>query len=62
MDNAIEILGSDHLMFGSNFPVEKLWTSHSALLSAYQDAMAKYAEGQRTDVFWKVAYRVFRLT
>ena len=35
VDNAIDILGSDHLMFGSNFPIEKLWTSHAELIKAH---------------------------
>ena len=46
VDNAIEILGSDRLMFGSNFPIEKLWTSHAELIAAHRKAVAKHgAEG-----------------
>ena len=26
VDNAMEIFGSERLLFGSNFPIEKLWT------------------------------------
>ena len=47
VDNAIEILGSDRLMFGSNFPIEKLWTSHAELIAAHRAAVAKHgAEGR----------------
>ena len=62
VDDAIAIFGSKRLMFGSNFPIEKLWTSHSTLVGAYRDALAKYAEHQQADVFWDVAHRVYRLS
>jgi predicted TIM-barrel fold metal-dependent hydrolase len=39
VDHAFGILGSDHLTFGSNFPIEKLWTDHASLLSAYRAAV-----------------------
>lgn len=61
VSDAIAIFGSHRLMFGSNFPIEKLWTSHSALLGAYRDSMARYAEHQQEDVFWNVAHLVYRL-
>lgn len=60
MDNAIEILGSDRLMFGSNFPVEKLWTSHADLIAAHRAAAARHGEADQENIFWKTAERVYR--
>ncbi len=48
VDNAIEILGSDRLMFGSNFPIEKLWTSHAELIAAHRKAVGKAWRGGRS--------------
>ena len=60
VDNAIEILGSDRLMFGSNFPIEKLWTSHAELIAAHRDAVAKHGAKAEADIFWNTAERVYR--
>jgi predicted TIM-barrel fold metal-dependent hydrolase len=55
---AIAILGSDRLMFGSNFPIEKLWTTHAALIAAHRAAVPhKDAE----NIFWNTAARIYRL-
>jgi predicted TIM-barrel fold metal-dependent hydrolase len=61
VDHAIEILGSDRLMFGSNFPIEKLWTTHAELVSAHRDAVAKHGAQTEADIFWNTASRVYRV-
>ncbi|MDX3924213.1 MAG: amidohydrolase family protein [Shinella sp.] len=60
VDNAIEILGGDHLMFGSNFPIEKLWTTYEALLQAHRDAVAPHGEAVARNIFRETAIRVYR--
>ena len=60
VDNAIDILGSDRLMFGSNFPIEKLWTSHAELIAAHRAAVAKHGAEAEADIFWNTAERVYR--
>ena len=61
VDNAMAIFGSERLMFGSNFPIEKLWTKHSALVQAHRDAVAKHGEAHAANIFWNTAARVYRL-
>lgn len=60
VDNAIEILGSGRLMFGSNFPIEKLWTSHAELIKAHRAAVARHGPKAEADVFWNTAEKVYR--
>jgi predicted TIM-barrel fold metal-dependent hydrolase len=60
VDNAIDILGSDRLMFGSNFPIEKLWTSHAELVAAHRQAVARHGPEAERNVFWNTAERVYR--
>jgi L-fuconolactonase len=60
VDNAIEILGSDRLMFGSNFPIEKLWTSHAELIAAHRAAVAKHGANAEADIFSNTADRIYR--
>jgi len=57
---AIDILGSDRLMFGSNFPIEKLWTSHADLFAAHRAAAAAHGEADRENIFWTTAAAVYR--
>lgn len=59
-DTAIEILGSGRLMFGSNFPIEKLWTSHADLITAHRTAAATYSEVDQANIFWCTAERIYR--
>lgn len=59
-DAAIEILGSDRLMFGSNFPIEKLWTSHADLIAAHRAAAARHSAADQANIFWNTAQRVYR--
>jgi L-fuconolactonase len=59
--NAIDILGSDRLMFGSNFPIEKLWTSHFGLVAAHRQAAAGFDRKVQSDIFHTSAMRVYRL-
>jgi len=60
-DAAVESLGSDRLMFGSNFPIEKLWTSHAELVGAHRAAAAVFSAAAQADMFWNTAARVYRL-
>ncbi|WP_412051238.1 amidohydrolase family protein [Hoeflea sp. Naph1] len=61
VSNAVDILGSDRLMFGSNFPIEKLWTDHLAMVTSYRDAAGKFDEATQADIFRNTAARVYRL-
>ena len=58
---AIDILGSDRLMFGSNFPIEKLWTSHASLIAAHRAAVAQRSLADQVNIFWNTAQRVYRI-
>lgn len=60
VDNAIAILGSDRLMFGSNFPIEKLWTTHAELIAAHRKAVARHGAKAEADILWNTAERIYR--
>jgi len=59
-DAAINILGSNRLMFGSNFPIEKLWTGFSELFNSHRQAAARYPIEDQQNIFWNTAERVYR--
>jgi predicted TIM-barrel fold metal-dependent hydrolase len=57
----IEIFGPARCLFGSNFPVEKLWTQYSDLIAAYRGAIEPLGEPVARAVFHDTAARVYRL-
>jgi len=57
----LAMFGSDRCMFGSNFPIEKLWTDYRSLVHAYRGALAGLTAPARADVLWSTAERVYRL-
>ncbi|MFI0844882.1 amidohydrolase family protein [Mesorhizobium sp. IMUNJ 23232] len=59
-DAAVEILGSDRLMFGSNFPIEKLWTTHAELIAAHRAAAERKSLKDQENIFWNTAEKVYR--
>jgi predicted TIM-barrel fold metal-dependent hydrolase len=57
---AAALFGSGRLMFGSNFPIEKLWTDHAALIAAHRTAAAGLSQADQANIFWNTAARVYR--
>ena len=57
----VEIFGPERCLFGSNFPVEKLWTRYSDLIAAYRDALAPLGETVARAALHDTATRVYRL-
>lgn len=60
MNKAVEILGSDRLMFGSNFPIEKLWTDHKTMTDSYRAAAASLPAADQANIFRNTAEYVYR--
>jgi predicted TIM-barrel fold metal-dependent hydrolase len=57
----IEMFGAGRCVFGSNFPIEKLWSSYAALVNAYRGALAGLPEAAQAEVFSDTARRLYRL-
>jgi predicted TIM-barrel fold metal-dependent hydrolase len=57
----VRIFGAGRCLFGSNFPVEKLWTSYGALIAAHRDAASSLPEKERRAILHDTAMRVYRI-
>jgi predicted TIM-barrel fold metal-dependent hydrolase len=57
----IDIFGPTRCLFGSNFPVEKLWTGYADLIAAYRSAIEPLGEKIARAAFRDTAARVYRL-
>ncbi|MCC7021551.1 MAG: amidohydrolase family protein, partial [Thermomicrobiales bacterium] len=59
--DCVTLFGSERCMFGSNFPVEKIWTDFATLWQAYDAALAEYPARDRDNILRDTATRVYRL-
>jgi predicted TIM-barrel fold metal-dependent hydrolase len=57
----VEMFGSERCVFGSNFPIEKLWTSYADLVSAYRNVLAALPKADQCRIFYGTACRLYRL-
>ena len=61
LTETVTIFGADRCLFGSNFPIEKLWTSYRELVDAELAATAPLRADQRDAILRTTAVRVYRL-
>ncbi|MEM8790868.1 MAG: amidohydrolase family protein [Pseudomonadota bacterium] len=57
----LKIFTPERAMFGSNFPIEKIWTSYAKLFAAFQTATANLPKKARDAIFNDTAARVYRI-
>lgn len=57
----LDLFGPQRCMWGSNFPVEKLWTDYDTLLGAYRRVLAGFDDDTRAHILEATATRVYRL-
>jgi predicted TIM-barrel fold metal-dependent hydrolase len=57
----VGVFGADRCLFGSNFPIEKLWTSYDAVINAYRKAAASLPEREQQAILHDTAVRVYRI-
>jgi predicted TIM-barrel fold metal-dependent hydrolase len=57
----IDIFGPRRCLFGSNFPVEKLWTGYADIVAAYRRALEPFGEAVARAALHDTARRVYRL-
>jgi predicted TIM-barrel fold metal-dependent hydrolase len=57
--DTVAVFGAERCLFGSNFPIEKLWTSYRDLVQAYLDATGSNPV-QRDAILHDTAMRIYR--
>jgi predicted TIM-barrel fold metal-dependent hydrolase len=59
--DTVALFGSERCLFGSNFPIEKLWTDYPSLIAAHRAAVAHLPQPDQANIFGNTARRVYRL-
>ena len=61
MRETVDIFGAERCLFGSNFPVEKLWTEYAPLVAAFRAAFEPLGPKAERAALHDTAVRVYRL-
>ena len=57
----VDLFGPERCLYGSNFPIEKLWTDCASLIGAYRQALAHLSEADQAQIFAGTARWLYRL-
>lgn len=61
IEETLTFFGPDRSMFGSNFPIEKLWTGYAELVAATRAGLTGLTQSEQHAVMYATAERVYRL-
>jgi predicted TIM-barrel fold metal-dependent hydrolase len=59
--HCIECFGVDRSMFGSDFPVGRLWTSYDAIFDGFKAIVQDFSEAEQAALFHDNARRIYRM-
>ncbi|MEM9278353.1 MAG: amidohydrolase family protein [Pseudomonadota bacterium] len=57
----VKLFGAGRCMFGSNFPIEKIWTSYAELFAAFKSAASRLKRADQELIFKGTAEHVYRI-
>lgn len=57
----LELFGADRCLFGSNWPIETLWTSYGEIIETMRECLTGLRPAERAAVLHDTAQRVYRL-
>ena len=57
----VALFGAERCMYGSNFPIEKLWTDYATLYRTFREAIVPLSEHDQVCILHDTAQRLYRL-
>jgi predicted TIM-barrel fold metal-dependent hydrolase len=61
LGETVGLFGAGRCLWGSNFPIEKLWTDYPTLLDAHRRGAGGLSAAEQHAIFFDTARRVYRL-
>jgi predicted TIM-barrel fold metal-dependent hydrolase len=58
---SVAMFGADRCFYGSNFPIEKLWTDYDMLYRTFRSTIAHLDESEQAAILHDTAARLYRL-
>ena len=59
--HCLELFGASRCIYGSNFPIEKIWTSYSDLINSYKRGLSDLSEEAQNRIFYLNAKNVYKI-
>ena len=57
----VTMFGAERCLFGSTFPIEKLWTDYKTLYRNFRNAIAGFSEAEQVAILHDTAARLYRM-
>lgn len=57
----VALFGAERCLWGSNFPIEKIWTDYRSIVDAIRAAVAGYAAKERAAILHDTTARLYKL-
>jgi predicted TIM-barrel fold metal-dependent hydrolase len=61
VSEAVAMFGPDRCLYGSNFPIEKLWTDYDKLYRTFRSTIAHLSETEQAAILHGTAARLYRI-
>ena len=61
IEETVTLFGAARCLFGSNLPIEKLWTTYDRVVAVTRDCLAACTPAERRAIFHDTAARVYRV-
>ena len=57
----LALFGAERCLYGSNFPIEKIWTEYPDLIQAFRQSLKDLPEDQQRLIFFDTAAKVYKI-
>jgi predicted TIM-barrel fold metal-dependent hydrolase len=57
----LEMFGPERAVFGSNFPIESLWTTYDSIVRVMRECIAERSSAEQRAILHDNAQRIYRL-
>jgi predicted TIM-barrel fold metal-dependent hydrolase len=61
INETVAMFGADRCCYGSNFPIENLWTDYETLYRTFRGTIAHLGESEQAAILYDTAARLYRI-
>ena len=58
----LELFDANRCIYGSNFPIEKIWTSYADLIAGFRDSLGGLSKQDQNLIFYLNARELYQIT
>jgi predicted TIM-barrel fold metal-dependent hydrolase len=58
---SLDLFGAERCIYGSNFPIEKIWTTYPEIINSFRQCLAGLPQAAQEAIFHDTAHKLYRL-